>query len=88
MCSGTNIASRWWEAQEEGMPLYPYQFRSSRRSQRADSYLGINYKAVYQITPSVLDVMQNILITQIKILVFRISQDATLAYQKNKLKKK
>lgn len=83
MCSGMNIASRWWEEQGEGMALHPHQFRLSWRSQRAKQYLGINYKAVYQITSPALDVTQNILIMQIIALLFNRSRDATLAYQKS-----
>lgn len=69
-----NIASRWWQEGEEGTALYPYQYHLSRRSQCAKEYLGINYKAVYQIPSPALDDMQNILITQIKTLLLNRSQ--------------
>lgn len=58
--------------------IVPSQFPLSRSSQCAKYYLGINDRAVSQITSPALDVMQNILIMQIKILLFNRSQQLLL----------
>lgn len=57
------------------------QLPLSHSGQRAKEYLGINYRALSQITSPALDVMQNILIRPIKIPLFNRSRDAPPAFQ-------